>query len=222
VAVDRKFRVSLWKFFAFGLSLSIGLYLLATEDWFLRPSTYFHGWPNMPMSQGIKLYYKIAFGNYLYAALTMWFEPKQKDFSVMLAHHCITLFLIYHSYVHGMHRVGAAILLVHEVSDPWMEIAKCCLYTGFTKAADALFATFAASFIISRTIVFPLGVVLPLWWTAVDAKGVRVPNGRSDLFNTLYVGLWILQAFHVYWSMLIVDVAAKALRTGNVNGDNRD
>lgn len=48
----------------------------------------------------------------------------------MLIHHTTTIFLIITSYLWGFHRIGCVILLLHDMSDPFMEVAKASLYAG--------------------------------------------------------------------------------------------
>lgn len=51
-----------------------------------------------------------------------------KDFYVMLFHHIITICLVGFSYFWGLHRIGMLILMVHDVSDVFLDYAKCFHY----------------------------------------------------------------------------------------------
>ena len=86
-------------------------------------------------SLAIKLYYNAQMGGYLYALLMMPFEPAQKvaDYFVLLVHHGVTLYLLWTSYTMGFFRVGVVIAFLHDLSDPFMEIAKVALYSKRTK-----------------------------------------------------------------------------------------
>lgn len=57
-------------------------------------------------------------------------EPKQKDFLAMIIHHITTLFLMIFSYFTQFQRIGCIVLIIHDISDPLMEAAKCALYLG--------------------------------------------------------------------------------------------
>ena len=151
-----KFVVSGWKFFTYSVSTAIGLWIILQEDWLLDPPKYFEGWPhkgNMTWvficifghvetnshthyqncSYRSKAFYSVGFGNYAYASLSLYFEPRQKDFTLMIVHHAVTLALIYCSYLWGFYRIGCAVLLLHDLSDPIMELAKMFLYATHKK-----------------------------------------------------------------------------------------
>ena len=78
----------------------------------------------------MKLYYFVSFGNYTAQAVAIFIEPRLKDFWQMFVHHIITCNLIFFSYWMGLYRVGSVIVLLHDVSDPLMELAKCCHYSN--------------------------------------------------------------------------------------------
>jgi ceramide synthetase len=128
-----KFQVAGWKFLNFSTTTVIGLTLLANESWMSQPSQYYIDLGHQPLSPLTKLFYQVGFGSYAYATISVFVEPRQKDFAMMVAHHLVTLFLISSSYFHGFFRVGAPILLLHDMSDPFMELAKMFLYSGMNK-----------------------------------------------------------------------------------------
>jgi hypothetical protein len=127
-----KLHTACWKFSYFTSTASMGLYIMATESWFLDPSQYFVGWPNQPMSDFLRLYYNAQTAGYFYAFLLMPFEPKQTvaDYAALSVHHASTIFLLWKSYVGGWFRIGIVIATLHDLSDPFMEIAKIFLYAG--------------------------------------------------------------------------------------------
>ncbi|VDQ04494.1 unnamed protein product [Trichobilharzia regenti] len=45
------------------------------------------------------------------------------DFKVLLGHHIATVSLLAFSYITNHHRIGALILLLHDVADCWMEVS---------------------------------------------------------------------------------------------------
>ena len=76
-------------------------------------------------------------GGYLFALAVMPFEPKQKvtDYIALIIHHGVTLYLLYTSYTMGFFRVGVVIAFLHDLSDPFMEIAKIALYSKRNKVS---------------------------------------------------------------------------------------
>lgn len=48
----------------------------------------------------------------------------------MLIHHIVTIMLICMSYDLGVHRIGVVLLLLHNISDVFLDSAKCFHYVG--------------------------------------------------------------------------------------------
>ena len=204
ILIDRsKFTLSAWKFTNFSITSLVGLTILSTESWMWNPPEYYANFESQTMSPLLIFFYQIGFASYAYATLSVFIETRQKDFSVMITHHLTTLFLIYMSFMTGFFRVGSAILLVHEVSDPFMEIAKMFLYAGAKVLADAFFALFALVFIATRNVIFPLYVIssIPLYCHYEDGRAI--PDGKAHIRDSAFVGLCVLEALHMYWAYLV-------------------
>jgi hypothetical protein len=134
--LDRhKYQTAGWRFVNFTLCGLVGSYLACTESWIFSPPDYFKGWPDHGMSGAMKLYYQMELSSYAFALILMPFEPKQTvmDYLALLIHHASTLFLIWTSYIYGFHRVGIVVAFLHDLADPFMEIAKMNLYIGNSK-----------------------------------------------------------------------------------------
>jgi hypothetical protein len=61
-----------------------------------------------------------------------------------------------------MCRFGAVVMVLHDMSDPLMEIAKLCLYSGQQGRANFWFASFAVTFIASRCYVYPKYIIFTI------------------------------------------------------------
>jgi hypothetical protein len=75
-------------------------------------------------------------------------------------------------------------------------------------------------FIASRNFVFPYYVISSI------PKYCRYPDGTmlpsNGMNYALQIGLWTLEALHVYWASLILKMAYKAVVKGAVEDDIRD
>ncbi|TPX30590.1 hypothetical protein SmJEL517_g05875 [Synchytrium microbalum] len=213
----KKFQVAAWKLWYSTFVSTLGLIVLSQESWALDPSQYFVGWQDKmaPMSDMMKVYYVVSFGNYAAQAIAIFFEPRLKDFWQMFCHHIITCNLIFFSYWMGFYRVGSVIVLVHDVSDPWMELAKCFHYTNNELMANVFFATFAACFIYTRNWIFPRYIIYP-----ITEDGFPLPNG--PVLGAFIAGLCLLEALHIFWATLIVGMIKEAITSGGVQGDTRE
>ncbi|KAF6139033.1 hypothetical protein GIB67_010759 [Kingdonia uniflora] len=91
---------SMWKLTYYATVEVCILTIIYHEPWFRDAQEYFRGWPGQEMKFPLKLVYMCQCGFYLYsiAALLTW-ETRRKDFSIMMSHHVITVFLIGYSYI---------------------------------------------------------------------------------------------------------------------------
>ncbi|KAJ3201280.1 Ceramide synthase 3 [Dinochytrium kinnereticum] len=164
----------------------------------------------------------MSFGSCAYMLFSAFTEPKQKDFVALLIHHIATVVVIMASYVLGLYRIGAVIMLLHDVSDPFMEIAKMFVYTGRQKLADIFFILFALVFIFTRNFIFPVYIITASPFYGYHPDGSVIPYGRYDLNYFCVACLCVLCVLHYYWAYLIVRMAIKALVDKKVEGDIRD
>ncbi|KAJ3288078.1 hypothetical protein HDU79_005126 [Rhizoclosmatium sp. JEL0117] len=125
------------------------------------------------------------------------------------------------SYLVGFTRIGIVILLLHDCSDPVMEIAKCFLYLGWEKVADVMFTLFAVVFLVTRNVLFPY-VIYTAHENSILEDGERMPRGYGHWVLFCLGCLWILAALNMFWGYLIVKIAAMKLITNDVVGDIRE
>ena len=119
----------------------------------------------------------------------------------MLLHHIVSFFLVYISYTWAAFRIGAVILVLHDLADPFMELAKCFLYAGKQLMADILFATFAAVFIFTRNYIFPFYVITSVEYSARNDLGEYLPSYAVN--RACLVALGVLEVLHIYWAVLV-------------------
>lgn len=72
----------------------------------------------------------MATAYYIYTSFAIFFEPKMKDRNEMMLHHVVTLSLLISSYMGNLVKYGLSILILHDIADPLMELAKICFYTN--------------------------------------------------------------------------------------------
>lgn len=128
--IKNKFNTSAWKFVSYTFFVAYGIYALKDEGyWFWNPSSYHYCFPNNTIPFLLRLYYNMATAYYFYASFSIFFEPKMKDRNEMMLHHVVTLSLLVSSFLGNTTKYGLAILLLHDVADPLMEVAKIFFYT---------------------------------------------------------------------------------------------
>ncbi len=164
--------------------------------------------------------FQISF--YLVCLFHMFFSDRRhhKDFPVMLIHHCVTIALIFISYPCPFyHRVAITIMLVHDISDVFLEGSKLLNYAFGDRVAQYTFLIFAAVFPISRLLLYPWMCVVNF---IVFAPGVSKAHlghpalsdgaDSTHLRKSAIALLTTLQSLHIYWFALIVKMLLGKLR----------
>ncbi|XP_050364356.1 ceramide synthase LOH2 [Argentina anserina] len=213
---------SMWKLTYYATVEACILSISYQEPWFTDTSEFFKGWPNQELGLPLKLVYMCQCGFYTYSivALLTW-ETRRKDFSVMMSHHVITVFLIGMSYITSFFRIGSIILALHDGSDVFMEAAKVFKYSGKELAASVLFGCFAVSWLVLRLIYFPFWVISSSSYDLVKHLDLSKSSHTTlyYLFNTM---LMTLLVFHIYWWVMIFSMIRRQLNnSGKVGEDIR-
>ena len=182
---------------------------------------YYRNWPEHPVSDAINLYYQIELGCYLHQLF--WTEVTRSDAVEMLLHHFITISLLIISYLTNYTRFGATILLIHDVSDIFLEFAKVCNYTAKAKShawmrpyVDIIFAIFMIVFFISRLIIYPKHIMYSIITEGIEYFGCE--------FGGCYVWIGLLgalQLLHIFWFYLIARMAYGLIFVGSIEKDVR-
>ncbi|GIL71788.1 hypothetical protein Vretimale_774 [Volvox reticuliferus] len=201
---------SFWKMTAYGSMLLLELSIVHREAWFWRPKDYWVGWPNQPELPLMRLLFFAQLAYYISTTFTLalWEVPRS-DYWVMQTHHCCTVVLIYYNYISGYQRWGCLIMMLHDINDVIMEIAKCLNYAELHAAANTVFALFVAAWAGLRLYAFPAILIRSTLFDSVRVLGYTPPH--YNLLNSL---LCVLCCFHVYWFGLILRVAYMTLRKG--------
>jgi len=155
----------------------------------------------------MRTYYVLEFGWYSMCLVVLFSKKRRSDFLEMLAHHVITSVLIFTSYSFGYLRIGIVVMNLHNLFDPFLNVAKCCHYAfkgPLHALADVSFGLGAVVFLVSRLVLLP--IVVYFAWGAHWACTML---------------LCMLYPIHLFWFYLILKVAKKALVGGTVKNDER-
>ncbi|XP_043833813.1 ceramide synthase 4-like [Dromiciops gliroides] len=185
------------------------------ETWFGQPETVWDGYPKQPLQPAIYWWYLLEISFYLSLLLTLTLDVKRKDFIGQLIHHFITIILIFFSYSANFVNIGALVLLLHDVSDIFLEAYKMLSYAQWKQAREAVFILFALVFLITRLILFPIKVLYTTYYVA---------QSKNQFFFGYYFTttlMTILQGLNVFWSFLILRMVYKFLSEGQVQNDVR-
>jgi len=131
----------------------------------------------LPPSLWLRIVYLLQLSNYIAALILLNSRKHHKDYYIMATHHLVTIALISLSYSYSMFRVGSMVLIVHDVSDIFLELGKCFNYIGWDTAKSITFAIFATTFFVSRLIIFPARVLVSVFIASYTIIGEARPLG---------------------------------------------
>lgn len=191
-----------------------GIFCISQEHYIFNFFEYTLTWKDNVIPFRVRMYYYFEISHYISSILFIFVEPIMSDFYQMLLHHFITLTLLFISYHVNLLRYGMAIMLLHDIADPFMEIAKIFVYSGKQKIADCMFLAFAFVFITTRCFVFPTCLVFPCFY-----YGFKF--GLNTFFKALLCSLTTLFGLNLIWSFMILRMIHTYAKYGCVKGDIR-
>ena len=160
--------------------------------------------------------YAMCAGSWLAVLVQCLFERvenRDKDHWLMVAHHLVTLLLIFLSNYAGMRAVGAYVLYLHDVSDISVAATKLIakIVHPESLALMASFVWMVASWVYFRIYRFAIGLVA---MSLVPGLGMmRTP------FKICVCGLVVLSVMHAYWLKLMLELAVRKDRVAVYEND---
>lgn len=205
-----KFVEAFWRFLYYTVFTVIAVYILfipAPVSWLFNARELYTNWPYHGPIDAFVFYHNIQLGCYIHQL--MWTEVSRADSMVDIVHHVTTIILIFLSHTQHILRTGTATMFLHDVSDIFLESAKCFNYAATSKgaapwyrtASDILFALFAVSFFVFRLFWFPRLIVFGMLVRASEMLG-QYPGWAATCGL-----LCVLVVLHIYWGYLILKMA---------------
>lgn len=209
-----KFCENSWRCIYYTYSFIFGCIVMWDKPWLWDLKQCWYGYPHQSVTNDIWWYYMISMAFYWSLTASQFVDVKRKDFWQMFTHHMITILLMALSWVCNLHRVGSLVLLVHDCADIFLEAAKITKYAQYQKVCDTIFAVFTVVWIVTRLVLYPRII----YSTSVEAPSILPMFPAYYIFNTLLILLLVL---HIGWTYLIIQIAIKAIKSGQMEGDVR-
>ncbi|XP_054836265.1 ceramide synthase 4-like [Eublepharis macularius] len=137
------------------------------------------------------------------------------DFKELIIHHAATIFLIIYSYCANYLRIGTLVMIIHDASDCFLELAKVFSYLKWRWTCDTLFVVFAISFLFTRLVLFPFKVLYNTYYYFME---LYQPFFGYYFMNALLMVLYLVQLF---WCYLVIQKVYKVLAHGTIEKDTR-
>jgi hypothetical protein len=191
-----KFKSAAWLFTAYTIMFVLGCYVSLTKDYVWDLSLLWKDWPSHHVTTDTYIYYLLETGHYLHLLVAEFFDIKKKDFVQMTIHHTVTLFLLYLSYMMNFTRIGVLVLVLHDASDVFLELAKLCNYSvshlKTTIYQDTFFTVFAVVFLVTRLYIYPFYV-----FHAALVRSME-KNANLGMAPIYWVSLSSLDCLYIY------------------------
>uniref|UniRef100_A0A8C2QL72 Ceramide synthase 3 n=1 Tax=Cricetulus griseus TaxID=10029 RepID=A0A8C2QL72_CRIGR len=201
----KKFRESCWRFTFYFMITVAGVAFLYDKPWAYDLWEVWHDYPKQPLLPSQYWYYILEMSFYWSLLFSLGSDIKRKDFLANVIHHLAAISLMSFSWCANYIRSGTLVMLVHDVSDIWLESAKMFSYAGWKQTCNALFLIFSIVFFISRFIIFPFWIlyctlILPLYYL-------------EPFFSYIFLNfqLMVLQGLHLYWGYFIMKMLNRCI-----------
>jgi len=232
----RKFCEASWRMILYGTACIYGVYTFFFKpsnysQWLYDSELFWKDWPNHEVTEEMTYLYALYFGLYLHQVIYIFEDTKTTDFLALFFHHIITLVIVLASWNVFFTRVGSFTMILHDVSDVFLEIAKCFNYAKIKHprlgmGADIAFLIFAITFFWLRLGVFPMRVLYSSIFSACAhvtcAEPPTVYNCTGEPVYAGFIALLIsLQLLQIFWGWKIVKVIGTVL-SGHTLEDPRE
>lgn len=204
---------------AYYISMCIyGISIIYEKPWLWNTRYCWVDYPRHRIDEKTRRYYLIQLTFYWYLTFSQVYgdsTKKRKDFWQMLLHHIATITLISFSWVSNKVRVGMLVVVLHDMADVALEIAKTCLYANYQKASTTMYSVFAFTWIVTRLYIYPKYVLYSTMFELPEIIGFAPVDFLMNAF------LIVLQVLHVFWTYFLIKGILNFKKKGVVEKDER-
>ncbi|KAL2888238.1 Sphingosine N-acyltransferase lag1 [Ceratocystis lukuohia] len=252
VKMQARFTEQAWLLVYYGFFWTFGMYIYYTSPYWMNMKELWTNWPDRELNGLSKLYILAQWGFWVQQVLVINIEERRKDHYQMLTHHFITIALVSSCYSYHQTRVGILILVLMDVVDLFLPLAKCLKYTGFSTLCDVMFGIFMVSWVVARHFLYmavcwsiyaDIPVLIGNSCYTGNSKSLSgpfpTPEGYSyliqpfikadglvcfnDTVRWLFLApLLMLQVITLVWFTMILRVAARVIRGAGATDSRSD
>ncbi|KAJ3484022.1 hypothetical protein NLG97_g7160 [Lecanicillium saksenae] len=143
-----------WMLIYYNVFWPTGMYIYYNSNYFGDMEELWTDWPQREIGGLMKAYILGQWSFWVQQILVINIEERRKDHWQMLTHHFVTIALLVGCYAYHQTRVGNVILVLMDVIDLFLPLAKCLKYLGFGVICDVIFGAFIVSWIIARHFLY--------------------------------------------------------------------
>lgn len=198
-----------------------GYYCLKDEEWlpkllggkasFQDLAKFWVDLPYQKQEKKVMIYYMIQLGNALCTYLSQFKNRSRNSYGEFLLHDEATITLLLLSFLNNYLRMGAVILILHDISDIFSYSCKIVVDTKHIYLTLAAFIGLITSWIYTRLYIFPFHVILQCFTNNIWARPELVG------YTVIAICLIALLCLHVYWFFIFVAIGKKFIVTGEAD-----
>ncbi len=171
---------------------------------------YFYNHPCQKLPKHIDSFYIFKLAYHCYELIsTIMFDMKRPDFPEYMLHHFLTFTLILFSYVVNYLPVGAAVMILHDVTDLTTTIFKLFCDVAPTKIQLVFYLLMLTTWVYFRLWFFPIHVIGRIFEESYNWQGKTF---NFNLIGMLTTFLFFLFLMHIFWFYLMVKGGLKRLK----------
>ncbi|KAF7559342.1 hypothetical protein G7046_g4819 [Stylonectria norvegica] len=149
-----RFSEQAWLLLYYMVFWTLGMYIYCQSPYYLNMKELWTDWPNRELGGLMKGYVLMQWAFWLQQMIVINIEERRKDHWQMLTHHIVTTILISSCYSYHHTRIGNFILVIMDVVDLFLPLAKCLKYSGFAVVCDIMFGLFVVAWFMARHVFY--------------------------------------------------------------------
>ncbi|KAF8312227.1 longevity assurance proteins LAG1/LAC1 [Clavulina sp. PMI_390] len=210
---------------------SLGIYVMSQlPTWWYRTEHFWIEYPHWQMTPLIKRYYlmQLAYWIQQLIVLILRLEKPRKDFTELVIHHLVTIWLVGWSYSVNLTYIGNAIFLTMDVSDVFLANAKLLNYLGLELTSSIAFAIFIPIWTYMRHYL-NIRILISVWnefdLIPMSARSFEPAKGIWMVWwmrYQIFIPILLLQFVNLFWSFLIWRILYRILFKGIVADERSD
>lgn len=134
---------------------------------------------------------------------TLFLHRARPDFPEYVLHHLMTFSLIFFSYSLNKLPIGAAVMILHDLTDLNVTIFKLTVDITPVFVQALFYGSMIVSWVYFRLWYFPVHVIYRLHEECYE-EGKPCPNMQYPTLNMLYAFMCGLFLLHIFWFYLMV------------------
>ncbi|OLY82689.1 Sphingosine N-acyltransferase lag1 [Smittium mucronatum] len=218
-----------WQFLYGLVSFFCGCYILLSNPDYVGFDVFWRTYPIIKLNIHAKLFYVVQIGFWASQMFTLFIEEKRKDFSIMLAHHIVTEFLVlYGYYIHAIY-IGILVHATMDAVDIFLPLSKLLKYAGYNKAVNFSFLAMLVTWLFTRhyllcRIIYNTYVESPLQTEMIydPASGRYWTNTARIIASVFLSALEILCIIWLYQISIVIRNIFKGKGTSDIRSDDED